>query len=301
MTVLVTLITTSITAMTLLVFQHFFRGQWTVTRRLEELAAAPQILQARQAELAVPIWQRLFQPLSNRLRRRDKPSTPSQRALTRRLRLAGNPGRMTAAEFTILRGLLAVAGFIAGGALTVLGIPPATGLLSTIGGVLFGWAMPSLYLTARINRRRDDVQKTLPDTLDLLTVSIEAGLGFEAAVQKVVDKTTGTLASEMDEMLREVQVGKPRREALRDVAERVGVDDLTTFIGAVIMAEQMGVRIGNVLRTHSDQMRLKRRQRAEEKALKAPVKMLFPLVFFIFPATFIILLGPAVLQILQGF
>lgn len=292
---------TAVTAFVLLLLERLYSERLAVTQRLEELAAGDKILHARQAELAVPLWRRLFQPLFGRLQRRQAPSSPAANALTKRLALAGSPGGLTASEFTILRYLTAAGGVVIGAALAATGLPTATGVILAAGAGITGWAAPGFYLTSRINRRRQEVQKALPDTLDLLTVSIEAGLGFDGAVQKVVDKTKGTLASEMREMLREIQVGKPRREALRDVADRVAVDDLTTFIGAVVMAEQMGVRIGNVLRTQSDQMRLKRRQLAEERALKAPVKMLFPLIFFIFPATFIVLLGPAALQILRSF
>ncbi|MDI6709518.1 MAG: type II secretion system F family protein [Thermoanaerobacterales bacterium] len=301
MLLLVFLVLTAVTAFVLLLLERLYSERLAVTQRLEELAAGDKILHARQAELAVPLWRRLFQPLFGRLQRRQAPSSPAANALTKRLALAGSPGGLTASEFTILRYLTAAGGVVIGAALAATGLPTATGVILAAGAGITGWAAPGFYLTSRINRRRQEVQKALPDTLDLLTVSIEAGLGFDGAVQKVVDKTKGTLASEMREMLREIQVGKPRREALRDVADRVAVDDLTTFIGAVVMAEQMGVRIGNVLRTQSDQMRLKRRQLAEERALKAPVKMLFPLIFFIFPATFIVLLGPAALQILRSF
>lgn len=295
------LILTAVTSIVFLLLEHLYSGRLTVTQRLEELAAGEKILQARQAELAVPLWRRLVEPLFSRLQRKRTASGPATGALTRRLALAGNPGGLTASEFTILRHLAAAGGIVVGAALAALGLPAATGAVLVIGGGITGWVIPGFYLTSRINRRRREVLKALPDTLDLLTVSIEAGLGFDGALQKVVEKTRGTLASEMREMLREIQVGKPRREALRDMAGRLAVDDLTAFVGAVVMAEQMGVRIGNILRTQSDQMRLKRRQQAEERALKAPVKMLFPLIFFIFPATFIILLGPAALQILRSF
>lgn len=301
MLLLAFLVLTAVTAFALVLLEHLYSGRLAVAQRLEELAASEKILHARQAELAVPLWRRLFQPLFGRLQRKQAPYSPATNALTRRLTLAGNPGGLTASEFTVLRYLTAAGGIVIGAALAATGIPTATGVVLVVGGGITGWAAPEFYLTSRINHRRREVQKALPDTLDLLTVSIEAGLGFDGAVQKVVDKTKGTLATELREMLREIQVGKSRREALRDVADRVAVDDLTTFIGAVVMAEQMGVRIGNVLRTQSDQMRLKRRQQAQESALKAPVKMLFPLIFFIFPATFIVLLGPAAIQILRSF
>jgi tight adherence protein C len=138
----------------------------------------------------------------------------------------------------------------------------------------------------------------LPDVLDLLTVSVEAGLGFDQAVVKVIEKFKGPLAEEFHRTLQEVRMNKPRREALRALADRVGIDDLTAFIAALIQADQLGVSIAKVLRIQSDQMRIKRRQRAEEQAQKASIKMLFPLIFFIFPAMFIVLLGPAVLSMM---
>jgi tight adherence protein C len=133
----------------------------------------------------------------------------------------------------------------------------------------------------------------------LLTVSVEAGLGFDAALLKVIDKMPGPLADEFKTVLQEVKVGKIKKDALRDMAERVGMQDLTTFLGSVIQAEQFGVSIGNVLRIQSEQMRQKRRQRAQEKAMKAPVKMLIPMVFFIFPTIFSVLLGPIVIKVIS--
>ena len=143
------------------------------------------------------------------------------------------------------------------------------------------------------------MRRSLPDVLDLLTISVEAGLGFDAAVLRVTEKLGGVLGEEFSRVLQETKMGKSRREALRDMAARVGVDDVSSFVNAVIQAEQLGVSIGSVLRLQSQAMRVKRRQRAEEAALQAPVKMLFPLIFFIFPGLFVVLLGPAVIQIME--
>ncbi|MBO8127967.1 MAG: type II secretion system F family protein [Peptococcaceae bacterium] len=222
--------------------------------------------------------------------------------MSRKIRLAGNPWGITPYELKLIK---YAAALLCGG--TSLG----TGYLLHLSNILnitlmplmcyVGWLLPEIYLNARAKSRQNEVERSLPDVLDLLTVSIEAGLGFDAALLKVVEKSKGVLADELKEMINEVQMGKPRLEALRDMADRVGVEDLSSFVGAVVMAEQMGVRLGNVLRTQSDQIRLKRRQRAEEMAFKAPVKMLLPLVFLIFPATFIVLLGPAVIRIMSVF
>lgn len=144
------------------------------------------------------------------------------------------------------------------------------------------------------------MSKELPDVLDLLTVSVESGLGFDAALQKVVRKTKGPLSNEFNKTLQEIKMGKARRDALRDLANRTGVEDLSTFIGAIIQADQLGVSIGNVLRIQSKQMRQIRKQRIEEKAMKAPIKMLLPMVFFIFPTLFLVLLGPAAIQLIES-
>ena len=163
-----------------------------------------------------------------------------------------------------------------------------------------GWLIPDFGLKAKSDRRQVQIQKSLPDTLDLLCVSVEAGLGFDAAVAKVVEKSTGPLAEEFGRLLQEIRMGKPRRAALKDMAHRSQVEDLSTFITAIIQADQLGVSIGNVLNIQSQEMRRKRRQRAEEAAMKAPIKMLFPLIFFIFPALFVVLLGPALIQIMEA-
>ena len=157
--------------------------------------------------------------------------------------------------------------------------------------------LPDMYLNLCRRQRSESILKSLPDVLDLLSVSVEAGLGFDAALQKVVEKSQGPLADEFDTALNEIRMGKPRREALRDMARRVEVDDVSTFVGAVVQADTLGVSISNVLAVQAEQVRQKRRQRAEEKAQKAPVKILIPMLFFIFPTIFIVLLGPALLQI----
>jgi tight adherence protein C len=141
----------------------------------------------------------------------------------------------------------------------------------------------------------------LPDNLDLLTVSVEAGLGFDQALLKLVEKTQGPLTDEFKRVLQEMRIGKTRRDALREMSVRAGVEDLQTFVVAIIQADQLGVGIGKVLRIQSQQLRERRRLKAEERAQKAPVKMLIPMVVFIFPCLFIILLGPGVLQLIDNF
>ena len=174
---------------------------------------------------------------------------------------------------------------------------PVLGVL----GLVIGWLLPDFIVTSNINRRKEEIEKQLPDVLDFLTVSVEAGLGFDGALMKVVEKFKGILADEFLLLLQEIKLGKLRREALREMADRIGVDDFSNFVGSLILADQLGVSIGNVLRLQAKDVRTKRRQRIEEMAMKAPIKMLFPLVFCIFPTLFVVLLGPAFLQIMKLF
>jgi tight adherence protein C len=218
-----------------------------------------------------------------------------------RLELAGSPGNISAAEFWIIR------------AFTTIGLgvlfffflgrfDQGTGrriLFSLIVAAL-GFYLPSLYLRSAINRRQEAIIKKFPDALDLMSICVDAGLPFDGAMARVHEKWDDPLADEFGRVIYEVQLGKSRRQALRDMANRMEVNDVSSFVAAILQAEHLGVSIGKVLRIQSEQMRIRRRQRAEEKAHQAPVKMLFPLVFLIFPSMFIVLLGPAVFQVLRN-
>jgi len=164
-----------------------------------------------------------------------------------------------------------------------------------------GFIIPDFYLKIKERQRKEIFSKSLPDVLDLLCISVEAGLGFDAALQKITEKYPGPLSDEFGKVLNEINMGRPRSEALRDMANRVEVEDITVLIGSIIQADQLGVSISNVLKLQSAQVRANRRMRAEEKAQQAPVKILIPLVLFIFPTILIILLGPAVIQIVNTF
>ncbi|MBI2914859.1 MAG: type II secretion system F family protein [Firmicutes bacterium] len=218
----------------------------------------------------------------------------------RKLVMAGNPWGLQANEFIALKGL---AFTVSAGTLFALGLGEGPGrafLLGAVGG-LFATILPELLLKHAVLERQRWVKKGLPDVLDLLTVSVEAGLGFDSALARVVEKARGPLAEEFERVLREIRVGRPRREALRGLSERTGVEDLAVFVAAIIQADQLGVSIGKVLRIQSAELRRKRRQRAEEAAMKAPIKMLFPLLLFVFPSLFVVLLGPALIQLLNTF
>lgn len=173
------------------------------------------------------------------------------------------------------------------------------GTLGTIAFAGFGYYLPMLGLSSEISRRQERVLRALPDCLDLLVICVEAGLGFDTAMGKVYEKWDNELSLAFGRVLQEVQIGIPRMTALREMSRRMDVPDLTSFTAAIIQAEQLGVSIARILRVQSDQMRVKRRQRAQEKAQQAPVKMIFPLVFLVFPAIWVVLLGPAILILID--
>jgi tight adherence protein C len=164
-----------------------------------------------------------------------------------------------------------------------------------------GFVGPEAVLNRRIDERRKEMEKSLPDLIDLLVISVEAGLGFEAAMGRVVQAVPGELSREFTRTLQETRVGVSRHKALRALAERTDVDDLNAFVLALIQADQFGVSIARMLRVQADEMRVRRRQRAQEKAFAAPVKLVFPLVLCIFPSMFVVLLGPAAINIATVF
>jgi len=166
--------------------------------------------------------------------------------------------------------------------------------------VLIGWMFPRMWLKGKLKSRQKVVIRALPDALDLITTCVEAGLGLDAALARVAEKSEGPLANELTRMLRDVAMGKLRKDALSEMSDRIGVEELSSFINSVIQAEQLGVGIAQVLRVQSDQMRTRRRQRAEKAAHEAPIKMIFPLVLFIFPAFLAVILGPAMIRISQA-
>ena len=259
-----------------------------------------------ELELQAPFIERTLRPLASRLSNSVSriTSTSFSDRTEKRLALAGNPGDLRVADWLGIKAIGAIVGGILFFLLfVVLGLfkfpLPIAGLLTLV-GVMFGYTIPEFWLGGRVRKRQKAILMMIPDSLDLLTISVRAGLGFDAALGRVVEKLKGPLSDEFRRALAEVRVGKARREALRDIVPRTEVQPLTNFIGAIIQAEQLGVSISKVLQVQSEQLRIERRQRAEEQAAKAPIKMLFPLVGCIFPSLFIVILGPAIILIVQN-
>ena len=271
--------------------------------RIEQYAAREELATIEEIELSLPITDRLLVPMvrgvGNFITRLAPQSTMERTA--RQLKLAGSPRNMSAAEFWAMRGFATVAfGVLTFFFMSRFGAAPQQRILYTLGGTALGFMLPQLWLRSVIDRRKQAIIKKLPDALDLMTICVDAGLTFDGAMDKVYEKWKDPLSIEFGRVLYEMQLGKARRQALRDMVERIDVADVTSFVASVLQADQLGVSIGKVLRIQSEQMRVRRRQRAEEKAQQAPIKMLFPMVFLIFPAMFIVLLGPAGFQILRS-
>jgi tight adherence protein C len=272
-----------------------------VDTRLLEYGGRQMTLE--EIELSRPFSDRALVPMIQASAHFVSRLTPQRSLETTRhnLELAGNPNNWSATEFFGIRGLAALLmGALALAVTMLANVGLGRQLLFTIGLGLLGFFLPVLWLGSRIRRRQDEIVRTLPDALDLLTISVEAGLPFDGAMQRVAEKWDNELSKAFQRMLTEMAVGKSRREALRDMADRMEVPDITSFVAALIQADQLGISIAKVLRIQSEQMRIKRRQRAEEKAQQAPIKMLFPMTFLIFPTILIVILGPAALALKES-
>jgi len=278
------------------------RPETQVQDRLTQYASRPKTLE--EIELEQPFSERVLMPMIRGMARLVTRFAPqkSMESVRHNLELAGNPNNWGPAEFLGVRGLAGVMmGVLTFAVLNMAGLPVEKRLLFTFLLAALGFQYPIIWLGGKIKKRKANIVKALPDALDLLTISVEAGLGFDGALAKVTEKWDNELSREFGRVLSEIRMGKLRREALRDLADRAEVPDLTNFIAAVIQADQLGVAMTRVLRVQSDQMRTKRRQRAEEKAQMAPVKMTIPLVLLIFPSLLVVILGPAVPKIAGAF
>jgi tight adherence protein C len=254
---------------------------------------------------ATPFADRVIWPLMRRVARVFAWLMPQNRMndLRARITMAGDPGHIGAFEFIGVKGLVMTG---------TLAIALLFGLLTKAQPTFFNllllgvlafctFLLPDIWLSRRIRQRQEDLTNTLPDALDLLVIASAAGLSFENAMQEITNKMKGELAREFGRVLRDIGMGQARRQALTGLADRTGVPDVASFVSAIKQAESLGVSIGRVLTVQSEELRTRRRQRAQERANQAPIKMMFPLVFLIFPAIFAVLLGPAVPQLLTSF
>jgi tight adherence protein C len=277
-------------------------GKDVIAERLATFNQRPRSLE--EIELQQPFSERVLRPFIRQLaealsrfqQARSKNPKETQvkgiESIQHKLALAGNPYRWTPADYL---GIKVFAALMLGGVLFFLmTIGGQTGYAFLFGGIglAFGWFGPELILRSKTRARQKQIQRALPDALDLLVISVEAGLGFDAAIQRLVDKRDDALATEFARVLAEMRVGRSRRDALKDMVQRTQVPDLNNFVGAILQAEQLGVSVTKVLTVQAEQMRVTRRQRAEEKAAQLQLKLIFPLAIFIFPALCVVIMGP---------
>ena len=285
-------------------FLKIFSKDIAVQKRLNKIKEINLNPLINVDDLSKPLGERLIRPFIRILADLAGNFLPQEKKARwhKSLVLAGNPWNLSPNELFVLRQVMIVSlpviFFIL---LTQSNMPLFQKNIFYVVAACIGYILPEQFLKSKWNNRRRAVIKNLPDTLDLLTVSVEAGLSFDGALVKVVEKSDHVLANEFKKVISETQMGKSRREALRDMSERLNVEELSAFINSLIQADTLGVSISKVLRIQSQQMRQKKRQMVEEKAMKAPVKMLIPMVLFIFPTIFIVLLGPAAIQIYEVF
>jgi tight adherence protein C len=258
----------------------------------------------REIETRRSVNERLVGPMTAKLAgltQRFMPRTDPNE-IANRLASAGLARSMSPQMYLALKGglIFAAVGFgilvLASGA-----VPPAMGLLIALGGGAIGYIAPDFFINSRTRGRREEMQAELPNVLDLLCVSVEAGLGFDAAVAKLSERMEGPLVDEFGLVLHEMRIGESRSAALKNLSDRVDVPEVAQFCRAIIQADQLGIALSRILRVQSQDMRIRRQLAAEEKAMKAPVKMLFPTVLFIFPSMFVVALGPAALNLMQTF
>jgi tight adherence protein C len=261
--------------------------------RINEYAAREEIATIEEIELSLSARDRLIAPLIRRFGAFISRFAPQKLLENTTRQLEQAAWKTTAAEFMVMSlGSIVV--------MAVLGwwlAPDSRKLVFLLGGLALGIVLPRMMLGSAVTRRKDSIMKKLPDAIDLMTICVDAGLTFDGAMTKVDEKWEDPLANEFGRVVYEIQLGKTRRQSLKDMTERLDVHDVQTFVATILQADQLGVSIGKVLRIQSDQMRVRRRQRAEEQAQQAPVKMLFPMVFLIFPSLFIVLLGPAGIRV----
>lgn len=302
--VIAALVFVMVVALIYLALVTVFSEEQQVTRRLRRMSEY-EAGQAKQVEpLLRPFRERVGAPIAGGMRRAGAALAPAGYAesVRKRLTLAGSPRGMEVGRFVIVKILCALG---VGGLFTAVSVirplGPVTWILVVVPLVLLGFFLPDLWLSSRITGYKSAIRRALPDMLDMLTISVEAGLGFDQAIAKIVRNTSGPLAQQFGRMLQEIQAGASRADALRHLAQRTEVPELNGFIMAIVQADVFGISVSTVLRAQAGEMRIKRRQYAEEAAQKAPVKLVFPLVLCILPATLIVILGPAVISFVRVF
>jgi tight adherence protein C len=287
-------------------------GLFLIVYSLGVKAASSNSLEARlrvyekpltidEIELQGSFVERVVTPLVTRLRSFLSDRTPenARLAMQERLMLAGRPGNLSPGDFQALRYATTVVLFVLGVLLGALLRNPIFLVLLAAGGAVGGFYLPVLWIRQKIDRRRKDISRAMPDALDLLTIAVEAGLGFDSAITRVTDKFHNALTEEFSQVQQEIRLGRSRIEAMDDLGRRSGVEELHNFVQAIIQSEQLGVGIAKVLRVQADEMRRKRRQRAQEKGAQATLKMMLPMIGCIFPTIWIVLLGPSVLILMN--
>jgi tight adherence protein C len=277
----------------------------TLTSRLEEFTRKGEEITLEKIELSQPFAERVIYPFARKFGKIAEKLAPANvvQSQQRKLELAGSPAQLDptlvmASQFIVLLvfgGLIGLALFVGESRLPLWQKMTVTLVFS-----LLGFFFPQLWLSSKISKRQKLIRKAMPDALDLLTICVEAGLGFDSAIQKVSEKWESELSNMFSRVIHEIRLGKSRREALRDMAYNVDIPEMTSFVAAVIQSELLGVSLSKVLRIQSDQMRVRRRQIAEEEAHKAPLKMLIPMALLMFPSLMIVLLTPAAFRLMNS-
>ncbi|MCK4324135.1 MAG: type II secretion system F family protein [Armatimonadetes bacterium] len=272
------------------------------TRQLQQIKTATEPEPILESELTKPWSHRILVPMLERASGVIGKLAPSSVLQTNRQRLqqAAHPWGLTAEAFLMVRMVSTLVGLATGGLILLRGLLPTNIIwLAAIAAASVGLLAPGWLIDRIAQSRRREIRKDLPNTIDLLVVSVEAGLGLDAAISEIIERESGPLTEEFEQTLTEIRLGKSRQEAWRNLAKRTQVDDLSAFMAAICQAEELGSSISRVLRTHSDTLRVKRKIRVRELANQIPVKMLFPLVFCIFPAMFVVILGPGAITIMH--
>ncbi len=280
------------------------RGKLFVQSRLEQIRQMGPPAGEKDDELQQPFLARVVRPALAAAGGALVRLTPREILQKNELKLihAGSPANLNAGNLIMLQ-LLAGVLFLGGGVTLAVffSMGGARAILTALLVAALGYALPALTLNAKIKKRQSLIQKELPDMLDLLLVSVEAGLSFDMSLKRVAEQKTGILSDEISRMLEEIRLGKIREEALRSLVRRTGVSDLSTVVSAIIQSERLGTNLARTLRVQAGAIRQKRRQRVEQAAMQAPIKMLFPMVFLIFPALFVVLLGPTAIKLMEIF